>query len=64
MWKKREWKSMPHNLIDLCKFRMEQGQAALESSQILFKQNDIRGSNFDFTKSKKREVMEKLSMVN
>ena len=35
---------MPHSLKDLCKFRYEQGQAALESSRILLIQNDIRGS--------------------
>ncbi len=35
---------MPHSLKDLCKFRYEQGQVALESSRTLFNQNDIRGS--------------------
>jgi uncharacterized protein (UPF0332 family) len=35
---------MPHSLKDLCKFRFEQGQAALESAKMLFDQNDIRGS--------------------
>jgi uncharacterized protein (UPF0332 family) len=35
---------MPHNLEDLCKYRFEQAQAALESSRTLFNENDLRGS--------------------
>lgn len=35
---------MPHDLIDLCKFRFEKGQAALESSRTLLNKNDLRGS--------------------
>lgn len=35
---------MPHDLKDLCKFRFEKGQAALESSRILLNKNDLRGS--------------------
>jgi len=35
---------MPHNLYDLCKYRYEQGKAALESSKTLFEKSDLKGS--------------------
>jgi len=35
---------MPHDLIDLCKYRFELGKDSLGSSRTLFNKNDLRGS--------------------